>query len=892
MFPLSKFMSLIFWPEDVHGSDQFGVKGLELLALARAGALVPAWFLLPAEAFYMSLIDEEYEFLLHHADATSPPEINFSFQLDYDLNIEINQALKKLCPQGERVAVRYSSGLEDGRLPPRGSESHLFVAIEDVARAVRAVWRSHFSKSSMKARVDAGFPAVPKPPAIIIQRMLNPECSGFCYTANPSTGARNEAVVHAIPGLLTMLTARDAPRDIFFVSAQGKISGRKIAEKRVKHVCHHDSLYGIEKVELPVEDIEKPCVHDSQAIEIARQAKKIALGLGAPQRIDWAIENGVLHVLSARQIEELRGMPDPDAPESIWDFAPLASILPGIATPLAGSLCRRLMIDSWCEALRSLGVKDNALVYARASLEQSVGWIDGRLCVNRLALAQAIARAKFSKAVLTDVAAFFGCSVEQVRAAAASDKLSKVSPIEAITILSKNSFVRKFGKSSRSQAGGFLNQAAYFAKLLNDHIELQPPDQVLARLQEHRKLAVQALTNYARAIMLVVQRWMHLRKLTLSRCGDNDGALARGLLVPAKPLPLEELLSKLAKLATAVAQSQQLCEALRAGRFLEADSILRSSKVFAEDYAALLAAFQDASTWVEADQFEDSLRARAWLASVLACGASVELKLDVPGSESLSERLRKSAQDKLDMLLKGDPASGKQVRAAARRLHRSLQDIAEMRLGFCRILNAYGKAFFRLGQCLLEAGVIAKAADVRWLTEDEVIAYLDARLPESDLTPIIQRRQSTWDKDKLQEPPAMLFTARGCLHLSKQIPRRSLGRLRQGTSKATGIGCGIGTIRARVRVIESPQSLSLRSGEILALPVSDIRFRFYLQAISGLIIEHGSVADELVVLALRMGKPVVLGPHGVCLWLTDGETIEVQAGSGSIRKTGSAVGGL
>ncbi len=882
-------MSLIFWPEDVHGADQFGVKGMELLALARAGAPLPAWFLLPAEAFYISLIDQEYDFLLRHADATTPPEIHFSFQLDYDLNNEIKSALSRLCPKDERVAVRYSPSLENGRLPPRGSESHLFVAVEDVARAVRAIWKSHFSQASMKARVDAGFPAVPKPPAVVIQRMLNPESSGLCFTANPSTGSRSEAVVQAVPGLLTVLASRDAPRDVFFVSNKGKVTGKKIVEKRIKHVCHHDSMHGIEQVTVPFQEAEKPCLSDKQAAEIAAQARKIALSAGLPQRVDWAIEDGSLYVLAAREIEELKGMPDPEAFESVWDFAPLASVLPGVAQPLAGSLCRRLMTEGWCEALREAGLSGLSLADATTSLEEAVGWVEGRLCLNRLALAKALARARFPKSSLADMAAFFGCTVEQILDAAARDEMPKSRSIEAFASLRKSSVARRLGRTSRPLAESFCAKAKAFYNALSDAIEVQRPEAVLARLKCHREHATKALAIYSRAAMLVIQRWINLRKLTRSRCGDNDGTLARSLLVPAKPSPQEETLSKIAKLAMSSAKSKRLTDALRAGRLLEADSILSTTKELSADYAALNADLRDASAWVETGQFSDSERARLLTASILASGAPVDLRVEGAGNESQAERLRKSAQEKLDALLKGDEASGKLVRAASLSMQQSLGDLAAMRRGFCMILNAYGRAFQRLGQSLFEAGCLESADDIRWLTEDEVLAFFDARLPERDLGAIVQRRRLAEVPDESEPPPALIFTARGCLHLSRQVPRRSLGDLRQGSAKVTGIGCGIGSVRARVRVAESPQSLLLHSGEILALPVSDIRFRFYLPAVSGLIVEHGSAVDELVVLALRLGRPVVLGPHGICLWLSDGEVIEMQAATGSIRKTGSTV---
>lgn len=885
-------MSLIFWPEDVHGSDQFGVKGLELLSLTRAGIPVPEWFLLPAEGFYASLLEQEYDVLLRYAKESNPPKLKFSFQLDYDLNREIEHALDRLCPHGERVAVRYSPSLEGGRLPPRGSESHLFVATEDVARAIRAVWKAHFSQDNMRERVKAGFPAVPKAPAIVIQRMLDPEASGFCFSANPVTGARSEAVVHAVFGLPTLLVSPDTPRDVCHVSEDGHVVSRMTAEKHTRHACHHDSQHGIVQLDVPAEKAASPAISDLQAVELATFSRRIAQSAGCPQRIDWAIEKGVIYVLAARDIQELKGMPDPDAVESLWDFAPLANVVPGVVSPLAGSLCRRSVIEGWCEAMRSAGFSRVTMTAVAALLDQAIGWVEGRLCLNRLALARALSRVRLPKNHRALFASLFGCSLEQLAEASSQDEVPRARPEDVLSLPGNSLAVNRLAKVRPRIRKEFSVGASRLAALLAGGVETGKPERILALLQSCRALSANVFALYSRATMQVIHRWNELRLLTRGRCGDHDGNLVRSLVVPHEPMAVEDVLDKLSSLASKAARHKRLTDALRAGRHYEADSILATEVSFADDYKWLIDQLGKVTSWVEGGEVDDGARARALLATVCACGAPVDFRLESPQAESHPGRLAKVALDKIDKLLKGDPASGKLVRAAMHRMHHALCTLAAMREGVCAIWNAYGRAYVRLGQSLFEAGALELPDDVVWLTEEELISHLDARVPDMALSEVVCLRKRAYEESgRAQDgPPALMFTAHGCLRLARQTPRRKPGDLREGVAKTVGIGCGTGTLRARVRLLEEPSCLTLRSGEVLALPVADIRFRFHLHTVGGLIIEHGSAADQLVVLALRLGKPVVLGPLGVLKWLREGETIEIQAGSGTIRKTGSASG--
>ena len=184
-------------------------------------------------------------------------------------------------------------------------DSFLFVPPEMVAEKAAAVWRSAFSPRILAYRREHGLDPLPRPPAVLIQRMIDAETAGVAFGADPVSGRRSVAVVAAVYGLGTALVSGDADADTFHVDRDGAIVQRAIADKRSVHRPAPGSAEGIRVESVPQDRASQPTLTDDQVRAVADLARRAGKHFGRPQDIEWAIEAGRLYLLQSRPITSL-----------------------------------------------------------------------------------------------------------------------------------------------------------------------------------------------------------------------------------------------------------------------------------------------------------------------------------------------------------------------------------------------------------------------------------------------------------------------------------------------------------------------------------------------------------------------------------------------------------
>jgi len=175
-------------------------------------------------------------------------------------------------------AVRSSGVAEDGAKASFAGmyESVLNVSADDLAAATdRSI------ASAGAARVAAYTPAgngTDGRLAVIIQRMVAPAAAGVVLTADPITGDRKSTVISAVSGLGDRLVSGEAIGDEWVVVGKDATPRRQ-----------------------PEHALDR-----RQAIQVASEARRIAVARGAPQDIEWAIDaDGTLWILQARPMTAL-----------------------------------------------------------------------------------------------------------------------------------------------------------------------------------------------------------------------------------------------------------------------------------------------------------------------------------------------------------------------------------------------------------------------------------------------------------------------------------------------------------------------------------------------------------------------------------------------------------
>ncbi len=880
-------MGLIFWPEDVQGLTQFGVKGEELHSLSEAGAVVPDWFLIPPEAFYSSLTEEEYDELLAASESERVVELNLSYKLSFDLNKQLEESIYKLCPNDDRVAIRPSDTDQAAlKLKQYGGayESFLFIEVENIARAVRAVWKTAFSNSLQTSRLELGLSPLPKAPSVIVQKMLAADSSGVAFSANPQSGKRDEAVIHAVPGLSTAMVVQGSVYDTYLIDKAGHITDRQIVEKRMKHVCDHETMHGVVQVEVPDSEASNPAVADQDAIKLAALARKVAANRGQPQALAWAKENGQIYALGLQQIDELIGLPDPDAKEYLWQAGTMSAAPAGIVTPLAAALYRRLWGDSLAGALKLLGFNRQSSETAAAGIKNALGCIHGRLYTNQTLLAERVAALPGCNSLKQDLAAIFQIPEPLLEQSLESlpQRVKQANLIAAVGMSGKLTGALKNVKQNLKK---YAAKVEKLEQQLVADIGLVSVEEVFSRLDSFKD-DIDALLSM-RQLALLQARWLSwkLTQLTHEHCEDQRGMIARSLLISEQEIPGTALISACGNLASEVSASQTMVDILRSGDDEKALRALCRNANLTESYNAALAELEAETCWLDHGGPLTEKDYLILLLESLRCGGTVTAGLSLEGGESPVMRVKRLAQEKLDKNYPDAANAIKEVRKVISLYQQCYSNYMNLNHGYVKVLNAVGKLYLRAGELIREGNALQSADDIVWLSTDEIDDFLAGRLYESNLQQIIEQRQGLYEQRFFAEFPPIQFKTHGPVHLGNQILQPKTELLNNERNKVSGIGCGAGLLRARVKVAYNFENLNLRSGDILVLPSSDNRFRITLHAVGGLIIEDGASTDELVMLALSLSKPVVLGPAGVCQWLENGLSVEINAGEGLIRKT-------
>ena len=206
------------------------------------------------------------------------------------------------------VAVRSSATAED--LPEAAfagqQETYLNVLGEDdLLGAVRDCFASLWSERAVLYRSRQPVDRRDVKLAVVVQRMVPSEVAGVLFTAHPVTGARDEVVIDASPGLGEAVVGGLVTPDQFVVD-KGALAIKERRLGRREAVVRARAGGGTEEVRpegigAPAD----PCLADAAVVDLARLGLAVEGHFGAPQDVEWAIAEGKTYVLQARPMTAL-----------------------------------------------------------------------------------------------------------------------------------------------------------------------------------------------------------------------------------------------------------------------------------------------------------------------------------------------------------------------------------------------------------------------------------------------------------------------------------------------------------------------------------------------------------------------------------------------------------
>jgi rifampicin phosphotransferase len=175
------------------------------------------------------------------------------------------------------VAVRSSALDEDGATASFAGIYDSVVDVRGVAAVEEAIAKVRASALSPRA-LAYRCNGQPVQMAVVVQRLVRADCAGVLFTADPVTGDRDARVVTAVRGLGEALVSGEQDGEEWLVRGSSPLRRRALPE---------------------------PVLTEDEVRALVALGDRVAAHFGAPQDIEWVMEQGRIALVQARPITAL-----------------------------------------------------------------------------------------------------------------------------------------------------------------------------------------------------------------------------------------------------------------------------------------------------------------------------------------------------------------------------------------------------------------------------------------------------------------------------------------------------------------------------------------------------------------------------------------------------------
>ena len=812
-------------------SDFAGNKAARLSELLSAGFQVPAFFVIGSHACH-----EVCRTVLHS---------------------EIGTAARRLCKDGQKVAVRSSSVEEDGNQSSFAGQfdSFLNVAISNIGDHAYKVWDSAFSEHVDAYRESRGVTGDVPVPAVLVQRMVDADVAGVAFSADPVTGDSNTAVVAATAGVGESLVSGERQGDTWHVARNGKIKHRELESG-------------------------KPVLTDRQVRKIARLVRNVSDHCGSAQDIEWAIENDRIFLLQSRDITALSERESCDN-FALWDNSNIVESYGGVTTPLTFSVARSAYQEAYRHFGRVLGVSEREIARNDRAYEQMIGLIQGRVYYNLLnwyRLLMLTPGFRFNRKFMEQMMGVTeGLPQEAVPRPEDDSRFAVIRATTGLVRVAQRLVTKLFRHNARVKK---------FHAQLDD--ALQPLDLKDMSLNE-------LMDSYEELQAAVIPAWdtplindlycmiFHgaLRALCERWLDDDLTGVHNDLVCGEAGIISLEPVTRMKKMASVAAQDPGFANALREQTMEKIDPFIESNTVFREQLGSYFERFGDRC--LDELKLESQTVADDPLPLLRAVGQLATM-VNKPTSGIVSDDPRDIAEANVQRSLSGSRIRQYIFSLTLRLARARVRDRENLRFERTRVYGRVRAIFVEIGIRLTVLAVLNDAEDIFYLDVDEISGFIRGTGISNRLAALVAcRRREFSDYAKSDDPPRRFIT-RGPAQLVTSM--RAAPSMQEDSTGAcrNGQACSPGIVRGPVRIVRDPRDTEIRQGEILVAQRTDPGWVMIFPLVIGMIMERGSLLSHSAIVARELGIPAVVGIEDACNWLDDGDWVELDGASGTIRR--------
>lgn len=870
-------MSAFVWRSGAGKADPLvvGGKATNLDRLARLGFQVPPFYAITTAAFGASR-------------ATSSAQA-----LPAEMRKEIFRAQSELFPPDAFVAVRSSAVGEDaaGESFAGIHDSFLYVRGPDaIADAIRKVWASASSERALAYRTSRNLPRDNVEIAVVVQLMVEADVSGVIFTAEPTTGDVHRTVISSLYGLGEGLVSGGLDADLFTVDKRTRAIDPVVANKPERFVFDHVKQGGVMREPVPATLRDTASLTDPQILAVADVARRIEDAYGAPQDIEFALDRaGTLWVLQTRPITTIEELGPSAGYGLLWDNSNIIESFSGVTSPMTFSVIRRAYATVYRCFSEVMGIAPDTIRQSEPLYQNMLGLIRGRVYYNLRSwylLLRLFPGFEYNRQFMESMMGVKE-SYEPERAPPASATrryLVELPALVRLVLRSTWNFLRIRSRVARFEEHFELHYRRWVAM---DFAEKRPHELMAIYGEMEREILEQWRAPIINDLF-VMMNYGILKKLCASWCGDASGSLQNDLICGEGGIKSTEPTFRLMDLARDVRAQPELARLFAETPLDEIGRATRSDPRFTSFSAAFARYLEEYGfrCMNELKLEEPTLRDRPDFAyQVIRNYVTSQGGADPTAIHSRESEIRSRAEARSgDLLSWWRRPVFHRVLANARL---GVKNRENMRFARTRIFGLVRELVRSLGTQLADAGMLARADDVFYLTLDEVFDYVKGTAVTTRLSDLVALRRAEFDAYRSADSvePDDRFETFGVVYSRNRFKGR-VAAIPTTDGMLKGIPCSPGKVTNKVKVILTPSDDAQLAGEILVAGRTDPGWVPLYPSVSGLLIERGSILSHSAIVAREMGIPTIVGIPGLTSLLKTGDTVVMDGSTGIIEIVG------
>ncbi|MBQ3415146.1 MAG: phosphoenolpyruvate synthase [Clostridia bacterium] len=825
--------------KDVKDLEKVGNKAKFLIEMKKNKFNVPDGFVLDVDTYTEIIKDNDINLKIENLlkKLTKENVNKISSQIsnlfnDIEFSEKINNEIENNIDKNKLYAVRSSGTKEDlDEYSFAGQyETFLNVSYEDLKNKIINCYKSMFSEVILNYLLNNNISFTDMRMTVIVQEMIQSECSGICFTINPITGNDKEMVIEVGKGLgENIVSGKVAPEQYYY----------NWFEKKYKYDENNKLL-------------------DKKILEeMTEKFLNIQLYFGYPCDIEFGIYNNKLYILQARRITKIQYQ----GIKELWTTADFkdGGVSATICTPYMWSLyeyiweyvLKKFLLESKILREKDISPKLGEMFYARCywnlsvvkrAMSQVIGYREREFDSEYGIKMNYEGEGKTTKVTLKSLK-------DIIRMAIAQKKILNTRNKNAQKY--KDDLLEKYYNYKTSYDNGeiqniketwyklthddyLLSESTYFWQIfINTIHQSLYKDGLLKYVSESEYLTLLGSIENISHLLPFYDMWEISRKI---RSDKKDFKYWQ-------EKTCEEIIKDLENVDNASFESVK--KLIKNYGYHSDKELDVTYKCYYEDVSPFINTLKDMCL------LEDSF------------SPLEDKKQGKEAYEKIFNRIEKEVSKK----------KYNKIKDKVEKMRKMLwwrEEFRDVSTRFYYIIRIYT---VELSKKLVEEKVIERKEDIWFLKVADIWEYLDGKISKDDIKNIIKRNKTYYNayKNFMSENEI----GQSITSTEKNNERKS--------DEIKGLGANNGKVVGTARVIESFDEINkLQKDDILVTKFTDTGWTPKFAILSGIVTEYGGILCHAAIVSREYGIPAIVSCHDVMSKIKDGQKIMIDGSTGIV----------